>query len=345
MMQACAVSLAGLLLLLPIEADAGELQASDQATGDSFGYSVSVSGNTGLIGAYGKDNKQGAAYLFSNLDNSLGSEDAQFAASDPAVNNFFATSVSLSGSGALIGAEGNNSDRGAAYFFSDISTSTSVKLLASDGTHDDEFGAALSLSGTSALVGAFQQNTLQGAAYLFRDLDSACGTVNETARLVASDGGPINRFGISASLAGSIGLVGADLAHSFQGAAYLFRNLDAATGTINQNAILVASDATAASFFGNSVSVSGTNGLVGAYLQKVGLNAGQGEAYLFGNLDTVTGTVTETVKITAFDGAANDNFGHSVSLSGTTALIGADNKNSATGAAYLIPDVSNPSRK
>jgi hypothetical protein len=44
----------------------------------------------------------------------------------------------------------------------------------------------------------------------------------------------------------------------------------------------------------------------------------------------------QKAKLTATDGAANDSFGFSVALSGSTAVVGAYGKTSSTGAAYVF---------
>lgn len=132
------------------------------------------------------------------------------------------------------------------------------------------------------------------------------------AGLVASDGATSDYFGFSASLSGTVGLVGAygdDIGFNFdRGSAYVFRNLDTATGTITQNVKLIASDGAASAYFGSSASLSGTVGLVGAYGDSVGGSYNRGAAYLFRNLDTATGTITENVKLTLSDGMAEDSF-------------------------------------
>ncbi len=215
-------------------------------------------------------------------------------------------------------------------------------LEASDGTTNEYFGNSVNQSGSSGLVGAYGDkigtNSFQGSAYLFRNLDTATGTVTQTAKLTASDGAAGDNFGYSVSQSGSNGLIGAYRdkvgTNSFQGSAYLFRNLDTATGTVTQTAKLTASDGVASNYFGYSVSQSESSGLVGAYGNKIGTNASQGSAYLFRNLDTATGTVTQTAKLTASDGAATDYFGYSVSLDGDQFVIGAYRKNSVTGKAY-----------
>jgi hypothetical protein len=345
-----------------------KLQASDGAANDYFGGSVSLFGTTGLVGAYGDDiganTDQGSAYVFRNLNTATGTitQNAKLQASDGAAGDRFGYSVSLSGTTlsdtiGLVGAYwddiGSNVDQGSAYIFRNLNTATgtitqNAKLQASDGAAGDEFGYSVSLSGTTGLVGARGDSTgvtfYHGSAYVFRNLDTATGTITQNVKLVASDAAANDFFGGSVSLSGTIGLVGAawdDIGSSNdQGSAYVFRNLHTATGTITQNAKLVASDGSGVAYFGNSVSVSGTTGLVGSYLTKIGSNLGQGAAYIFRNLDTVTGTnVNESVKIFATDGAANDQFGYSVSLDGDRFTIGANQDtvgpNSGQGSAYF----------
>ena len=48
---------------------------------------------------------------------------------------------------------------------------------------------------------------------------------------------------------------------------------------------------------------------------------------------------SQQAKLTASDAAANDQFGSSVAISGSTAVVGAPNNNSATGAAYVYVNV------
>ncbi len=69
--------------------------------------------------------------------------------------------------------------------------------------------------------------------------------------------------------------------------------------------------------FGNSVSLSGTSALIGAPGDDTGAT-GAGSAYLF---DTTTGNLLQTFNNPTPQ--INDQFGASVSLSGTSALIGA----------------------
>jgi autotransporter-associated beta strand protein len=336
------------ILLGKLVITAPSLTASDGATNDFFGGSVSQLGSIGLVGASGDNSGRGSAYVFRSLDTATGTitEIVKLTASDGAGNDFFGDKVSLSGSIGLLGARRDDietkSNQGSAYVFRSLDTATgtitqNVKLTASDGAASDFFGTSVSLSGNIGLVGATGDDigfAQQGSAYVFRSLDTAPGAITQNVKLIASDGAAEDGLGSSVSLAGSIGLVGAYLdtigPNAGQGSAYVFRSLDTATGTITQNVKLTASDGAGGDQFGISVSLSGSIGLVGAS----GTNPKQGSAYVFRSLDTATGTITQNVKLTASDGATDDLFGISVSLSGDQFTIGSQGKNSNTGKAY-----------
>ena len=330
-----------------------KLTASDGAVNDFFGDKVSLSGSIGLLGArrgdIGANDNRGSAYVFRSLDTATGTitQNVKLTASDGAASDFFGTSVSLSGNIGLVGATGDdigaNNQQGSAYVFRSLDTAPgaitqNVKLTASDGAAEDGLGSSVSLAGSIGLVGAYLDdigaNADQGSAYVFRNLDTATGTITQNVKLTASDGAGGDQFGISVSLSGSIGLVGASGTNPKQGSAYVFRSLDTATGAITQNVKLTASDGAPNDLFGISVSLSGRIGLVGASGDDIGTNLEQGSAYVFRSLDTATGTITQNVKLTASDGAASDQFGISVSLSGDQFTIGSQGKNTKTGKAY-----------
>ncbi len=149
----------------------------------------------------------------------------------------------------------------------------------------------------------------------------------ETAKLTGSDVGSGDYFGWSVALSGTSGLVGAVAGEALPGestgAAYLYRGLDNATDTITQTAKLIASDGAIIDEFGYSVSLSGSTGLVGAYDDAdPDHGADAGSAYVYRHLDTATGTMTESVKLTASAGETNDHFGASVSVDGDQFIVG-----------------------
>jgi hypothetical protein len=204
-----------------------KLTASDGAAGDNFGTSVAISGSTAVVGASGKSSSTGAAYVFVRSGTTW-SQQAKLTASDAASNDFFGTSVAISGSTAVVGAFGNNSNTGAAYVFVPKVTfpfgwSQQAKLTASDGVSLDDFGISVAISGSTAVVGASRKSGDTGAAYVFVQSGGfPFFSWSQQAELTASDGGMNDHFGASVALSGSTAVVGAPGNTSNFGAAYVF---------------------------------------------------------------------------------------------------------------------------
>ncbi|MGH8428653.1 MAG: FG-GAP repeat protein [Gammaproteobacteria bacterium] len=310
-----------------------KLTANDGAGYDNFGYSVALDGTTALVGAIyatvGGDTDQGAAYVFTK-SGGIWSQTAKLTAADGAAGDQFGNSVALSGTTALVGDDRNGGNQGAAYVFSEAggTWSQTAKLTAADGAAGDYFGDSVALEGTTAVIGARYAtvggNQLQGAAYVFSE---AGGTWSQSQKLTASDGAAEDQFGISVALDRTTALVGAFGANGYQGAAYIF---DESGGSWTQSQKLTASDGAGYAYFGYSVAVSGPTVLVSAIGATVGGNSNQGAAYVFTESG---GTWTQSAKLTASDGAANDYFGYSVAASGPTVLVGI---NTDQGAAYVF---------
>ena len=114
-------------------------------------------------------------------------------------------------------------------------------------------------------------------------------------------------------------------------------SLTTAASLYRQQAQLTASDGAGSDFFGSSVSVSLDTAIVGSAEDFVNGHTQQGSAYIF----TRSGTIwTEQAHLFAPDGAANDRFGASVAISGTTVIVGAYQAdigaNADQGAAYVF---------
>jgi hypothetical protein len=335
-----------------------KLTASDGAAFDGFGISVALSGDTALVGAGGVDVganlDQGAAYVFTRTG-TVWTQQAKLTASDGASNDLFGRDggVALDGDTALVGARnddvGTKADQGSAYVFTRAGAvwTQQAQLIASDGAAGDEFGVNLAVSGDTALVGARRDDVggkmNQGSAYVF----TRAGAVwTQQAHLTASDGAAHDGFGDSVALSGDTALVGSPFnevdGKTLQGSAYVFTR----TGTAwTEQAQLTAADGAADDRFSQDtgVALSGDTALVGAWGDDVGANVNQGSAYVF----TRAGAVwTQQAKLTASDGAAFDEFGGTVALSGDTALVGGINhdvgENVNQGAAYVWPGVAPP---
>jgi hypothetical protein len=348
----------GLLAGAGLTARAAELEASDGSAIDVFGWASSQSGGSSLVGAaydvVGSNSNQGSAYLFRNLETASGviTQHVKLVAADGARNDVFGRSVSLSGTTGLVGSVFDNG-MGSAYIFRNLDTATGtvghdLKLVASDTVLRDAFGSSVSLSGSIALIGSpgdvVRTDLIPGSAYLFRNLDAATGTVTEDAKLVASDGLAGDGFGSEVSVAGATGLVSSfrdDFgSNTLQGSAYLFRNLDVAAGTIAEHAKLIASDGGFGDFFGRSLGLSGNLAVIGASGDNPSTGNVAGTAYLFRDLDTLSGTVTEHAKLRPADLSPDVAFGTKASVSGEQALVAADPTGADSEAyAYLFSEL------
>jgi len=318
-----------------------KLFGSDTTTNDRFGTSVSVYGDTALIGAIYSDGNEvdsGAVYVFIHTG-SIWTQQAKLIASDGAAGQYFGFSVSLSGDTALIGAPldvNNGVISGSVYVFTRIGTTWSqqAKLLALNGATYAYFGISVSLDGNTALIGAnmdTDNGSMSGSAYVFNRSGT---TWSQQAKLLASDGAWNDRFGDSVSLAGNTALIGAsqdDDNGVDSGSAYVFTRTGA---TWSQQAKLLASDGATQDWFGFSVSLVGDTALIGAYGYD-----DKGSTYVF---TRTANTWIQQQNLLASDGTIGESFGISVSLDGNTALIGANADNNSKGSAYVFKGPNQP---
>ena len=363
------------------------LKASEAAEDDYFGYSVAISGDYAIVGAYREStqgSKSGAAYIFErNANGSWGTvvsgqsyynETQKLKASNAGNGDWFGFSVAISGNYAIVGSTGEDSNAdqtnqlganssGAAYIFERTGgTWTQVQILKASNAEDlDQFGTSVAISGDYAIVGAPNEDTTSnddsGAAYIFeRNANGNWGTVvsgqsyyNETQILRSSNPGEDDFFGVSVAINGDYAIVGAIWEDSNSsgsgdsvdnaGAAYVFER---ANGTWDEVKFLKASNAGNGDNFGISVAISGNYAIVGAYWEDSD-SSGSGDsvnnagaAYVF---ERANGTWTEVKILKASDADENDNFGNSVAISGSYAIVGAKFESTtaaSSGAVYIF---------
>ena len=312
-----------------------EVAASDAAIGDSFGQSVSVSGDTVVIGARGDEDSEGSAYVFRRSGGGVWSQEAKLSPAAAVAEDQVGFSVGVSGEFTVLGAPdpfdlfGSASGPGTAYVYERTGTSWSLDdtLTAGDGQSLDQFGHAVSIAGDRLIVGARGDEsagdgsrfTGRGSAYVFRQQG---GGWTEEDKLIGSGSASGDRVGTSVSMSGGgdvviVGAPGDTDNGTDAGAAYIFRR----SGTSwSQEAKLTASDGQAEDSFGESVWIDGDVAIVGAFQEDAG-GSNAGAAYIFRHAGG--GTWNQEAKLTANDAAAAQNFGISVSVSGEIATIGA----------------------
>ena len=359
------------------------LTADDGAANDEFGVSVAIDGDTAVMGAPGRDTKDadgnviaadaGVVYVFVRDAQGVWRKEGTLTASDRAANDEFGASVAVDGDTIVVGAPGDESGKGSVYVFAKPTTANGwadtiaepAKLTASDGATNDEFGISVAVSGGTIAVGAPVDESDEGSAYVFAKPALGWGTVNQTAKLTASDGAANDEFGISVAVDGDIVVVGASEDESGKGSVYVFAKPTNGTGwdtendTDTETAKLTASDGAANDEFGISVDVDGNTIVVGARGSDGTDNDGNavtnsGAAYVFAKPKNGNwATSTETAKLTASnlvpdredqDAGEDHQFGQSVAVEGATIVVGSwgDNDGNTgvrvrdSGSAYVF---------
>jgi hypothetical protein len=290
------------------------IKASNTGSGDAFGWSVALSGDTLAVGATGEDSKAtgvnsgdegddsqldaGAVYVFTRSGTKW-TQQAYIKGSNTESGDNFGYSVALSGDTLAVGATGEDSkatgtqasltdqsdnsllNAGAAYVFTRSGTDWSQQayVKASNTGTNDVFGWSLALDAETLAVGA------PGEA------SSASGI----------DGNQI------------------DDSSPYSGAVYLFTQNGA---DWSQQAYIKASNPGEADQFGWSVTLSGDVVASGAYREDGSSNslADSGAVYVFIRNGTVW-SQQDYVTPAVID--SGDLFGYSVALSADTLAVGA----------------------
>ena len=351
-----------------------KLKSDGAVQDDGFGTSVAFDGETIVVGApfdEGNVMGAGAAYVFTKpLSGWAGgtntvdlTETAKLTASDGVggvEGDQFGNSVAVDGDTVVVGADWNESTKGAAYVFTKptgsswASTNTAAKLTASDGKVGDYFGNSVAIDVDTIVVGApGNQNTVggtdvsTGAAYVFTKPGTGWATDTQTAKLTASDRAENDEFGYSVALDGDTIVVGAPGNQNTvggtdvsTGAAYVFTKPGTGWATDTQTAKLTASDRADDDEFGYSVAVGGDTVVVGAYADHAP-DTDSGSAYVFIEPGDGWADGIETAKLTPSDGGANHKFGSSVAIDGDTVVVGAENKDAKDVKAAYVFDVVN----
>ncbi len=309
------------------------LKAHQVTAEDYFGGSVSVSGDTVVVGARNEDSSTsginstpnesagnaGAAYVFVRDGGGVWSQQAYLKAHQMTADDQFGISVAVSGDTVVIGAPWEDSSTpgvnstpnesmeasGAAYVFvrSGTDWTQQAYLKASHPGSEDEFGTSVSVSGDTAVIGAYSE-------------DSFISGINSTPKK------------------GSSG--------SASGAAYVFvRN----GTTWSQQAYLKAHQVTDGDAFGLYVAVDGDTVVVGAPYEDSGTTgvnstpdesvADAGAAYVFVRSGTIW---SQQAYLKAQQVTTDDRFGAVVAVSGDTIVVGALFEDSATTGINSTPD-------
>ena len=338
------------------------LAVSNPQVEGRLGSSVAVAGSTVMAGApsYNQNNNTDPGEVTIASKSSVTSSWAtEFTKTGQFGNDLFGRSVALDTGIAVIGAPGaligSDALAGKAYLYTKNNNvwgpaATAIWSAGTNAGAGTIFGSSVAVDSNTVVIGSPGEDSGSGAAYVFTKTNNVWSAV----RLTASDRANDDSFGRWVAVDGDFVVVGAwqdDDGGTNSGSVYVFTKPSGGWGTwvtlstsskAALTAKLTASDAAADDHFGWSVAVDGDNVVVGAYGNDDD-GSDSGSVYLFTKPSGGWVDATETVKLTAPDGAADDNFGDSVAAGGGRVIVGAPGDESETGAAYVfsIPTWSN----
>lgn len=324
------------------------LHAADAQAYDYFGYSVAVSGDVIVVGAWSKNGADGAAYIFQRDQggaNNWGQVKELNGTS--AMGSQFGMSVAASGDIIVVGASNADeavTDSGAAYVFERNQGGVNnwgqvTELSASDAQTYDFFGSSVAVSGDVIVVGALKKNNYTGAAYVFQRQQGGSNAWEQVRQLTASDAQQGDSFGSTVAISGDVIVIGALQEDGGVGgltpdggAIYVFQRNKNSNDGWNQTQVIHASDAQIGDQFGYAVAIDGDVIAAGSPYEDGASDTlgGSGAAYVFQR--TENDPWRQTAERHSSEIQAYDNFGTSVAVDGDTVVV------SARAANHSLPD-------
>lgn len=327
-----------------------KLTTSDGQSGDSFGYTVAISGDGATVSVSSVNDgdsgsNRGSVYVFVKSGSDWVQQTKLLPPAAEATTSYgISASLSSDGNTLAVGHQLEDSpttDAGSVYIYVRTGAvwAEQAELTVSDGIKNFGRSVSLSNSGNDIAIGAYGTAENHGCVYVF----TRSGTTwSQQARVTASDGASGDSLGSSVSISGDgntvlAGAHGDDTKGISAGAAYVYTR----SGVIwSQHSKLMLSDGSAGDYFGVSVSINddGSFCAVGAHRDD-DKDEDSGSVTIFKK----NGAVWEqTYKLLASDGRNSDIFGYSVSLSGDGktcvggAYLNSNPRGTNAGAAYVF---------
>ncbi|SEJ43417.1 Por secretion system C-terminal sorting domain-containing protein [Dyadobacter koreensis] len=339
---------------------------------DKFGSAVAVDGENIIVGAIGESRDSedtffvksaGAAHFFSKNHGGVNNwgHIQKITASTGARASKYGSSVSVSGSFAIVGAVGESKDStgqfikdyaGAAYIlYDDFGNWRQVKkIVAPDRQSVDNFGAAVSISGNYAVVSSIWQNNGEGAVYIFKKDQGGLDNWGFVKKVVASVPTRDDWFGYSVGISGDnlvVGSFGDDedaqegSILNAAGSAYLFNKNQGGADQWGLVKKLTASRRTANDIFGSVVSISGDYVIVSSLSNNTDESEsnpveGAGAAYIFKRDLGGVNNWGELKKLVGTQRAPFDRYGRGLSIERDYIIVGSSGTTPDYNAAVYI---------
>lgn len=316
----------------------------DRNTGDQFGYSVGLSGDTLVVGApfdMTSQAEQGAIYIYQR-NPGTGLWDAGIKLTNPDAQGVqlqerFGWSVAIDGDTLVVGAPDRDvagvNGSGRAYVFARVSGSWSFQAILDTQTltNAGQFGYSVSISGDNILVGArTAENGNKGAAYFF---NRSGGSWSMRQQVLPTSAQLFQQFGAATAISGDQAWVAAprDTAPFTQSGA--IRPFSLGGGLWTGGANLAPPGAASSDQYGYAVAMAGTNAVAGV----PGRSTSTGRAFL----QQLSGGAWSFIEVVNPDPQTGDQFGFAVGVSGSYFFIGAPGDASNRGKIHAFK-VSGP---
>ena len=316
-----------------IECDTPVLLATTPTLNAQLGWALSAGGDWLAAGANQDRANAGSVALYLNPEPGARPTVPELRPADLQPGDQFGSAVSLRGDWLAVGAplgDGKVQDSGVVYLFQLVPQAggprwvQAAKLEAGDAARGAQLGFSVALSGTTLIVGApgdSDGGSVAGAAYVF-ELQS--GVWNQTAKLLASDRRPSDKFGSAVAIDGNEIVVGAPFAADLTalksfGAAYVFKRAASGWALENQGKLTAGAFRAGTIQFGAAVAIGEGRIAVGAPGDDNRGLTDSGSAYVFER----QGGSRIRRQLKPNDAKAGVQFGTAVQIAGDRVLIGA----------------------
>ena len=313
-----------------------KLTGSTVVSGDEFGYSVAISGDTIVVGARAEsssdDAYNGDAYVFTRSGTTW-SQQAKFSDTLSSGNSHFGYSVDIDGNTIVVGAPmdspGTSDHRGRCHIYTRSGTSWSLQQSLASSTGDDYayFGADVAIDGDTVVVGSSVEdssgNNNCGAAYIFTRSGTSWSQQERFAPTTATNA----FFGNAVDISGDTAIIGA------------YGESNTGYGVVR----IYTRSGTSWSLEQTLLSRTGTNEMFGMPVDieddvcVIGQQTNYGGAYVYSRTGT-TWTYEKTIIPTSASNTVGWIYHAQLGLSDDTivsGVLGTDSEGSNTGAGYV----------
>jgi hypothetical protein len=279
-------------------------------------------------------------------------ETARITPTSPTSYDWFGSAVDVNGDYIIVSSIQRNAvsaSKGEAYIYKYNGSSWAElkKLSGHDSVNGDEFGQDVAINDAGwAFVSSVKRDSNKGAVYIFKKNEGGNDNWGYFQKVMLGNAFENDNFGYSISANTKSLIVGAVLTGSSPGEAYLIAYNDAygTWGELGENfnykenskvqkGVRIEENG---DYFGSSISIGNTYGIIGSNLADISGNSNTGVAYII--QDTGEGYWEVRKRIISDDLQAEDEFGFSVGLSGRYAIVGAwlEDEPLNGGAAYIL---------